>query len=104
MQYDLSGSVNDYTTLDLALMVLAGFMGTGKTREERLGDRYPEVQDMVNRIISEKKIPAGEPMSGLDWSVIWSAAYNVMMEMKPSEEEYENFAHDFCEALGREIT
>ena len=40
------------STLDLAVKVMRGEYGTGKTRKQSLGTRYNEVQEFINHILS----------------------------------------------------
>lgn len=55
------------TTQELAEEVLAGKWGNGAERKERLGDRYDEVQDEVNRILAKRD--AGK-ITTAAWAVI----------------------------------
>ena len=43
-------NVDKYSDLDLALMVMLGYLGTGTTRRKKLGSRYKSVQTLVNKI------------------------------------------------------
>ncbi len=48
------------TALELALMVMIGVFGTGAGRKKALGDRYEEVQGIVDRIYKYKIIPISD--------------------------------------------
>ena len=52
-------SVNTYSDLELALMVLLGYYGNGDARKIALGSRYNKVQSMVQSILDSGSIPAG---------------------------------------------
>lgn len=45
-------NTDNYNDLELALMVLLGYLGNGQERRDRLGDRYDTVQNMVNHILA----------------------------------------------------
>lgn len=44
-------NINLYSDLDLALMCICGYLGSGTARKKKLGDRYAAVQRMVNQIV-----------------------------------------------------
>ena len=54
------------TTLELALMVMIGVFGTGSDRKKALGNRYDEVQKMVDQIYKNKIIPISSFIKNLD--------------------------------------
>lgn len=54
------------TTLELALMVMIGVFGTGSDRKKALGNRYDEVQKMVDQIYRNKIIPVSTVITNLD--------------------------------------
>ena len=54
-----TAAIKTYSTLELALMVLLGYFGNGSVRVQKLGDRYSEVQKLVQQIIDTQKIPSG---------------------------------------------
>lgn len=43
-------SYSQYDTVDLVAMVMSGEFGNGEERKKKLGDRYQEVQDLVDHI------------------------------------------------------
>lgn len=43
-------NINLYSDLDLALMCICGYLGSGTARKKKLGDRYAAVQRLVNQI------------------------------------------------------
>lgn len=51
--YEQSNSLNQYTDLELAQMVMRGEFGNGTQRREALGDRYVAVQTLVNQIMAK---------------------------------------------------
>lgn len=54
-----TAAIKTYNNLELALMVLLGYMGNGSVRVQKLGDRYSDVQKLVQQIIDTQKIPSG---------------------------------------------
>lgn len=54
-----TAAIKTYNDLELALMVLLGYMGNGADRVKKLGDRYSTVQKLVQQIIDTQKIPSG---------------------------------------------
>ena len=51
-------SLNSYSDLELALMVIQGYYGNGADRKNRLGSRYNKVQSIVEQIL-RGSVPAG---------------------------------------------
>lgn len=47
----MSIDISKYSDLDLALMVICGYLGSGAERRIKLGSRYIKVQAMVNQIV-----------------------------------------------------
>lgn len=43
-------NIDLYSDLDLALMCICGYLGTGTARKKKLGVRYAAVQRLVNQI------------------------------------------------------
>lgn len=60
------GPIDSYTDLELALMVLLGYLGNGVKRRDNLGDRYATVQGIVQDILNTNRIPDGSAGSELD--------------------------------------
>lgn len=54
-----TAAIKTYNNLELALMVLLGYMGNGSDRVKKLGDRYSTVQKLVQQIIDTQEIPSG---------------------------------------------
>lgn len=52
-------ALNTYSDLELALMVLLNYFGTGATRKQKLGSRYAAVQKIVDQIC-HGTVPAGK--------------------------------------------
>lgn len=50
--------VSKYNDLELALMVLLGWCGNGQARRDKLGDRYNDVQGIVEELL-QGHIPEG---------------------------------------------
>lgn len=59
-------AIDTYTDLELALMVLLGYFGNGAKRAQALGDRYHDVQSLVQRILNTGTIPEGSAGGELD--------------------------------------
>jgi hypothetical protein len=51
-------ALSTYSNLELALMVLLGYYGNGQERKNRLGNRYADVQAIVEQIL-RGTVPAG---------------------------------------------
>ena len=94
--YKISGSVNQYTDLELALMVLMNVFGTGTNRRALLGDRFQAVQQLVNIITMTNRIPVGSgPVSD-------TKIRKVFKKFEPTSEEYTEFVNEFLNALKEE--
>ena len=78
--------ISKYSDLDLALMVLLNYFGTGTTRKKKLGDRYKAVQTLVNAIGSGRMPLPEEP----DVSAIRKA----LEEAMPTKAEMDEFVDD----------
>ena len=57
--------LNTYSDLELALMVLLDYFGTGSTRRQKLGARYAAVQKIVDQIC-KGNVPAGNGSGAVD--------------------------------------
>lgn len=51
-------ALSTYSNLELALMVLLGYYGNGQARKNKLGERYNDVQAIVEQIL-RGTVPAG---------------------------------------------
>ena len=80
-----------YSNLDLALMTLLGYFGTGNTRRKNLGKRYAKVQILVNQI-SRGTMPEPEGMS-------LNRLREVLEEYRPTEEEFSTFTEEIIEKV-----
>lgn len=78
--------VSRYSDLDLALMVLLNYFGTGQTRKKRLGDRYKAVQALVN-VIGSGRMPLPEEPDV-------SAIRKALEEAMPSKADMDEFIDD----------
>lgn len=88
-----------YTTLELALLTLLGYCANGQERVSLLGTRYDKVQDLVNKLL---KGVYPSP-SNLDINIL-EKTKEALMELKPSERDYESYVNDIIEYLkGRDI-
>ncbi len=85
--------VKKYSDLDLALMVLSGYLGDGAARRVKLGSRYLKVQAMVNQIV-RGKMPLPDS-SGISKEQIRAAIEKVM----PGPEDVSAFVSSIMEEL-----
>lgn len=69
--------INKYSDLELALMVLLGYLGNGEIRKNKLGSRYNTVQGIVNQILAGT-VPAG---SGIDPDKLKRAILNTFTDI-----------------------
>jgi hypothetical protein len=80
-----------YSDLDLALMTLLGYFGTGSSRRKNLGKRYAKVQILVNQI-SRGTMPEPEGMR-------LNRLREVLEEYRPTEEEFNAFTEEIIEKV-----
>lgn len=59
-------ALNTYSDLELSLMVLLNYFGTGSTRKKNLGNRYAAVQKIVDQICHGTVPPGKGNKSPLD--------------------------------------
>lgn len=69
-------ALNTYSDLELALMVLLNYFGTGSTRRQKLGKRYANVQYIVDQIC-HGTVPAGKGSGAVDPAKLDAAIKNV---------------------------
>lgn len=53
------GRLETYSDLEIALMILLGVFGNGQDRKNALGSRYGSCQAIVDYILNNNEIPAG---------------------------------------------
>lgn len=58
-------ALSTYSDLELALMVMLNYFGTGSTRRQKLGNRYTAVQSIVDEIC-HGTVPAGKGSGSVD--------------------------------------
>lgn len=80
-----------YSDLDLALMVLLGYFGTGSSRRKNLGKRYAKVQLLVNQI-SRGTMPEPEGMS-------LNRLREVLEEYRPTDADFSAFEEEIIEKV-----
>lgn len=73
----MSIDISKYSDLDLALMVICGYLGSGAERRIKLGSRYIKVQAMVNQIV-RGNMPLPEEKGGYSKEDIREALQKVM--------------------------
>lgn len=83
-----SGSVPDldsYNALDLAVLVMKGDLGDGDERKAKLGDRYDEVQSIINHVYTAStqelvdETWAGRYLNGSERKAILGPRYEEVM-------------------------
>lgn len=90
-------NTEQYSDLDLALMVTSGLLGNGAERRARLGARYLQVQLLVNQITrGVMPKPAVMPKP---YETDKERIRKVLTEMQPTVEEYQNFVNEVIEKL-----
>lgn len=89
------GNIDTYTDLELALMVLLDYLGTGNERKKKLGSRYKAVQTLVNDILWTEVIPDGSGISGYSKDDITKA----LLKVEPSHEDYLDLIDDILTEL-----
>ena len=82
-------NINSYTDLELALMVLLDYLGSGQVRKKKLGSRYHDVQVLVNFILAYSEIPEGTGNLTIE------ELHRALLDMKPSDDDY----NEYCEQL-----
>ena len=88
-------SIDTYTDLELALMVLLDYLGRGDTRKKKLGDRYKSVQNLVNYILANQEVPEGTGYMTIE------ALNDALLEMEPSHNDYLEYVSDIIENVKR---
>jgi len=80
-----TAALNTYSDLELALMVMLNYFGTGQTRKAKLGSRYAGVQKVVDQIC-RGTVPAGNGSGAVDPAKLQRAIdktfSNIMDEMR----------------------
>lgn len=86
-------NINTYTDLELALMVLLNYLGTGATRKKKLGARYKAVQELVNNILDHNVIPAGTGNTTIE------ELNKVLLELEPTHEDYLDYIDEIIDMI-----
>lgn len=89
------GNIDTYTDLELALMVLLDYLGSGNERKKKLGPRYSKVQSLVNDILWTEVIPDGSGKSGYSKDDVKKA----LLKVEPSHEDYLDLIDDILTEL-----
>lgn len=69
-------TLSTYSDLELALMVMLNYFGTGSARRQKLGSRYTAVQRIVDQIC-HGTVPAGKGSGTVDPAKLDAAIKNV---------------------------
>ena len=89
-------NIDNYNDLELALMAMLDFFGTGATRKKKLGSRYAKVQAYINQIVSGT-MPKSPTPSGEGYPV--NKIVLGLRAIRPTEEDYEDFIQDVINAI-----
>lgn len=77
-------NINKYSDLELALMVLLNYFGTGAKRKEALGDRFTKVQSLVNQIVNGY-------MPDSYYTEYDKKITSALIALKPSDKDYDAY-------------
>lgn len=88
-------NINKYNDLELALMVLLNYFGTGDTRKRLLGTRYKKVQSLVN-IIGTGVMPESSG-GNIDLNKVREA----LNSLKPTDKDYSDYVDDIISYVRR---
>lgn len=75
-------NINKYNDLELALMVMLNYFGYGSSRKELLGNRYKQVQALVNQICS------GTMPEGNNYE---ERLVKALHKLRPTEQDYNDY-------------
>ena len=82
----LSGNLESYTDLELALLVYIGVFGNGQARKTALGNRYVPVQAIVENLV-RGIVPAGSEATP-------DELRKVIKSMRPTEGDMNDIADE----------
>ena len=85
--------IDSYTDLELALMVLLDYLGTGNVRKNKLGSRYKDVQSLVNYILLNNEIPEGTGNTTIE------DLNKVLLQMEPSHNDYVDYVDEIIDKV-----
>lgn len=77
-------------------MVFLNVFGSGTKRRKALGDRYNDVQGLVNKISASGLIHAGSGGSDVE------KVRKVLEGLRPTDQDYDEFIDEFLNALKEE--
>lgn len=86
-------NINSYTDLELALMVLLDYLGTGQARKKKLGNRYHDVQVLVNLILANNEIPEGTGNLTIE------ELHRALLDMKPTDDDYVSYCDEIIDRV-----
>lgn len=92
----LEGKIEDYSDLDLALLVLLDVFGSGDERKKALGGHYYRIQSLVNQIRHTGLVPV--PLTDFPEEKIRL----VFEHQRPTEQEFQDYVEAFINALKEE--
>lgn len=75
-----TAALTTYSDLELALMVMLNYFGTGQTRKTKLGSRYAAVQKIVDQIC-KGSVPAGGGSGAVDPAKLQTAIDKTFSEV-----------------------
>lgn len=88
-------NIDKYGDLELALMCLLGYFGSGVDRLRALGTRYTKVQPMVNKLVCGV-VP---PSTSINYEVV----KNALLKMTPTKDDYVSYVDELMELIKKEV-
>lgn len=85
--------LDSYTDLELALMVLLDYLGSGSIRKKKLGERYKNVQTLVNYILANNEIPEG------NGNITIEELNKVLIQIEPTHEDYLDYINEIIDKV-----
>lgn len=94
MKFRISGDLNDYTDLELALLVMLGQFGNGADRRNALGKYYDNVQELVEDL-AVGVVPVVHHKGAMSDDEIRAA----LEKIKPTDADFNAMVSEFINAL-----
>lgn len=91
--------IENYSNLELALMCLLGYFGTGVDRLRALGNRYTKVQPLVNQLVTGK-VPTS---TTVDKERMLACLKEALVKNKPTEKDYLEYVDYLIEIVSKEV-
>ena len=91
--------VDKYTNLELALLGVLGYLGNGTKRKELLGERYTQVQPLINDIC-KGIIPV--PTDDMTKEEALEGLKKALLELEPTHKDYLDYVALLIETIEKE--